>query len=333
MPPAPLTATIDWHAHWIPPETIALLAQRRVPPRIVGGRTGRRLETGDGRMLPLQEAQLDLDRRRDEMDQAGIDRQILSLAVVAGFFPACLPADVEQAVAEATNRGLARLSAQPGGRFGGLAVLPSGAPKLAARMLEQAIGEYGLEGGVLPADAFADEAVARTLAPVLAAADRLRTQIFVHPGPLSGSPLPPGGDDPLAMIRRRAVGFQDALTQAAITLEYSDLLAPYPDVTVRIANLGGTLALLAERIALTADRMGLPPAWADGRPRRILVDTASFGANAIALAARTLGAGRMVYGSDSPALALRPGLDGLRAAALDEAERTAILCGRALSRK
>lgn len=327
MPPA----TIDWHAHWIPPETIALLAQRREPPRIVSGRIGRLLETGDGRMLPLKEAQLDLDRRLDEMDQAGIDRQILSLAVVAGIFPACLPPDVEQAIAEATNRGLARLTAQSNGRFGGLAMLPSGAPDLAARMLEQAVDEYGLEGGVLPADAFADEALASTLAPVLATANRLGTQIFVHPGPLSGSPMSAGGDDPLAMIRRRAVGFQDTLTQAAITLEYSDLLAPYPDLKVRVANLGGTLALLAERIALTADRMGLPPAWADGRPRRILVDTASFGAEGIALAAKTLGADRIVYGSDSPALALAPGLDGLRAAALSEAERSAILSGQALA--
>jgi len=325
-------ALVDWHAHWIPPEAIAVLAARRDPPRIVIGEDGRRrLDLGDGRTPPLKEDQLDLDRRRNEMDRVGIDRQILSLAVVAGIFPACLPPEIEQAVASATNRGLARLTAQSGGRFGGLACLPSGAPALAARMLEEAIGDHGLEGGVLPADAFADETLARSLAPVLAVAHRLRTQIFVHPGPRSGHPPPVGGDDPLAMIRRRAVGFQDALTQAAITLEYSDLLAPYPDVKVRVANLGGTLALLAERIALTADRMGLPPAWADGRPRRILVDTASFGADGLTLAAKTLGADRLVYGSDSPALALAPGLDGLRAAAISEADRAAILSGQALA--
>jgi predicted TIM-barrel fold metal-dependent hydrolase len=325
-------AIVDWHAHWLPPEAIAVLAARTEPPRIVADPAGQRwFDIGDGRRLPLKEAQLDLDRRRDEMDRAGVDRQILSLAVVAGIFPACLPPEIEQAVAEATNRGLARLNAQSGGRFGGLACLPSGAPVLAARMLEQAVDEYGLEGGVLPADAFADETLARYLAPVLAVAHRLRTQIFVHPGPRSGHPLPTGGDDPLAMIRRRAVGFQDALTQAAITLEYSDLLDPYPDAKVRVANLGGTLALLAERIALTADRMGLPPAWADGRPRRILVDTASFGADGLTLAAKTLGADRLVYGSDSPALALSPGLDGLRAAALSEADRAAILSGQALA--
>ncbi|CCG40264.1 amidohydrolase family protein [Magnetospirillum molischianum] len=328
MPTAPLI--IDWHAHWIPPEVIALLTKRTEPPRIIAGRVGRLLDPGDGRMLPLKEPQLDLDRRRDEMDRAGVNKQILSLAVVAGIFPACLPPDVEQAVAEATNRGLARLTRDSGGRFGGLAALPSGAPNLAAKMLEEAVEEHGLEGGVLPADAFADETTASTLTPVLAAAHRLRTQIFVHPGPLSGSPLPSSGDDPLAMIRRRAVGFQDALTQAAITLEYSDTLAPYPDAVVRIANLGGTLALLAERIALTADRMGLPPAWADGRPRRILVDTASFGENGIALAAQTLGTDRLIYGSDSPALPLHPGLDGLHAAIPNESDRAAILSGRAL---
>jgi hypothetical protein len=132
------------------------------------------------------------------------------------------------------------------------------------------------------------------------------------------------------MIRRRAVGFQDSLTAAAVTLEYSDLLAPYPRAVIRVANLGGTLALLADRIAMTADRMGLPPHWASGRPRRILVDTASFGAAGITLAARTLGADRIVFGSDSPALPLAPGLDGLHSAALSDAERAAILTGAAL---
>jgi len=330
MTTAAIPAVTDWHAHWVPPEALALLARRAMPPCLVTVAGTRRLLLADGRALPIKEAQLDLDARRAALDRAGIGRQVLSLAVVAGIFPAALPPEVDLAVAEAANRGFARITRESGGRFGGLAALPSADPARAARLLEIAVLEQGLEGGTLPADAFADDDTARRFVPVLAAAHRLRTQVFIHPGPVSGRPWPPAADDPLSMIRRRAVGFQDSLTAAAITLEYSPLLDPYPDVRVRLANLAGTLPLLAERIALSARRMALPDSQMDGRPRRILADTASFGAAGLSLAARTFGADRLVFGTDCPALQLAPALDGVNAAALAEADRATLLRGTAL---
>lgn len=324
-------AVTDWHAHWIPPEALALLAGRATPPCLIRDGAARRLRLPDGRAPTVKEAQLDLDARRAALDQAGIDRQVLSLAVIAGIFPAALPPDLEQAVAEATNRGFARLARESGGRFGGLALLPTADPAQAARLLAIAVEEQGLEGGMLPADAFADDATAECFRPVLAAAHRLRTQLFVHPGPISGRSWPAGGDDPLALLRRRAVGFQDSLTAAALTLDYTGLLDPYPEARIRLANLAGTLPLLVERIALTAERMGLPPSRADGRPRHILADTASFGAASLTLAARTLGADRLVFGTDCPALTLPPARAAVAGADLTATERDDLLRGTALA--
>lgn len=330
MPAPALPAVTDWHAHWVPPEALALLACRTVPPCLVTVAGTRRLLLPDGRAPAIKEAQLDLDTRRAALEKAGIDRQILSLAVIAGQFPASLPAESERAVCEAANRGFARISRESGDRFGALAALPTADPGHAARMLEIAVTEQGLAGGTLPADAFVDDETAARFRPVLAAAQRLRTQIFIHPGPLSDRPWPPADDSPLAMIRRRAVGFQDSLTAAAITFEYSDLLDSYPDVRVRLANLAGTFPLIAERIAVTARRMNLPDSRQDGRPHRLLADTASFGAAGLSLAARTFGAERLVFGTDCPALPLTPALDGVGTAAFSEAERIAVLRGDAL---
>ncbi len=281
---------------------------------------------------PLKEAQLDLSARIDEMERTGVTRQVLSLAVVLGHFLARLPADLERALVAANNRGLARLVATRGDRFSGLAALPLAHVDEAPAVLEKAIVEQGLLGAILPADAFASKAAAQRLGAVFAVAERYRAHLFVHPGPLPGeAPAPAAAVDEAQMVRRRAVAFQDTLTAAAVTFEFTDFLDPYPNAVVHLANLGGTIAFLAERIAMTAERMELPAHLAGGRLRRIFVDTASFGGRGVALAAQVLGADRMVFGTDSPALAVAPAHQGVVAAGLDAETTRAILAGRAFS--
>lgn len=326
-----MTETIDWHAHWVPPEVVDLLAERDSEPRVARENGTRFFAAGPGNRQPLKEAQLDLDARVEEMDRAGVARQVLSLAVVLGHFLVRLPAHLERALVAANNAGLARLVATRGDRFSGLATLPLTHLDEAPAVLEKAVVEQGLLGAILPADAFADKAAARRLSAVFAVADRLRAHLFIHPGPLPGVPPAPMADDEARMVRRRAVAFQDTLTAAAVTLEFTDFLDPYPHAVVHLANLGGTIAFLAERIAMTAERMDLPAHLADGRLRRIFVDTASFGARGAALAAEVLGADRMVFGTDSPALRIAPAYQGLLAAGLAAGSTAAILEGRAFS--
>jgi predicted TIM-barrel fold metal-dependent hydrolase len=320
---------VDWHAHWVPPELVALLADREQAPRVVCEDGVRFFDAGQGDRQPLKEAQLDLSLRLAEMDRVGVSRQVLSLAVVLGHFMARLPADIEHALVAANNDGLARLVALKGSRFSGLAALPLAHLEDAPAVLEKAVVEQGLLGAILPADGFADKTVAQRFRDIFAVADRLGAHLFIHPGPLPGSAPAPLAVDEAQMVRRRAVAFQDTLTAAALTFEFTDFLDPYPNAVVHLANLGGTIALLAERIAMTAKRMELPPHLAEGRLRRIFVDTASFGARGVALAAQTLGADRLVFGTDSPALEIAPGYQGVIAAGLADEETTAILEGRA----
>jgi predicted TIM-barrel fold metal-dependent hydrolase len=324
-----MTDIVDWHAHWVPPEIVALLARRELAPRVAHENGVRVLVTEQGLRQPLKEAQLDLSLRLAEMDRSGVARQVLSLAVVLGHFLARLPADLELGLVEANNAGLARLVAAQGARFSGLATLPLAHLDAAPAILEKAVVEQGLLGAIMPADAFADKTAARRMSAIFAMADRLGAHLFVHPGPLPGSVPESGGEDEAQMVRRRAVAFQDSLTAAVVTFEFTDFLDPYPNAVVHLANLGGTIALLAERIAMTAKRMELPSHLADGRLRRIFVDTASFGARGVALAAQALGEDRLVFGTDSPALEIAPALQGVRAAALGEDTIQAILTGRA----
>jgi predicted TIM-barrel fold metal-dependent hydrolase len=320
---------VDWHAHWVPPEVVAVLAGRDCEPRVFSENGTRFISVSPGVAQPLKETQLDLSARIAEMDRLGVARQVLSLAVVLGHFLVRLPADLEQALVAANNAGLARLVKQQSERFSGLATLPLAYLDDAPAVLEKAVVEQGLLGAILPADAFADKTAARRFSDVFAVADRLGAHLFIHPGPLPGGAPALTPVDEADMVRRRAVAFQDSLTAAVVTFEYTDFLDPYPNAVVHVANLGGTIALLAERIAMTAKRMALPPHLASGRLRRIFVDTASFGARGVALAAQVLGADRLVFGTDSPALEIAPGYQGVIAAELGEEKTVAILEGLA----
>jgi predicted TIM-barrel fold metal-dependent hydrolase len=330
-----MTEIVDWHAHWVPPEVVDVLAERDNAPRVVSEK-GKRFFAVDAKgRSPLKEAQLDLSLRIAEMDRTGVNRQVLSLAVVLGHFLARLPADLEAQLVAANNAGLARLVDRQGARFSGLACLPLAHLDEAPAVLEKAIVQQGLLGAILPADAFADKTAARRFDAVFTVANRHanrhRAHLFVHPGPLPDSPLPPVAADEADMVRRRAVAFQDSVTAAAVTFEFTDFLDPYPDAVVHLANLGGTIAFLAERIAMTAERMDLPTHLAGGRLRRTFVDTASFGARGIALAAEVLGEDRLVFGTDSPALAMAPAYRGVIDAGLGALPTQAILAGRAFS--
>jgi predicted TIM-barrel fold metal-dependent hydrolase len=326
MSSAPTPAGIvDWHAHWVPPEVVALLAGRSAEPCIVCADGVRVFHPGGGVRQPLKEGQLDLAQRRAEMERAGISRQVLSLAVVLGTFLDRLPGELELALVSANNQGLARLVAAEGDRFAGLAAIPLAHLEAAPSILEKAIVDQGLLGAILPADGFADQATAQRFAPLFEVAERHRAHLFIHPGGLPGTAPAPVAADAAAMVRRRAVGFQDSLTAAAVTFTFTDFLDPYPNVVVHLANLGGNIALLAERIAFTAERMALAPV-PDHR-RRWLVDTASFGPRGITLAADVLGAERLLFGTDSPALAVAPGVAGLQAAALSAEQKNRILAG------
>jgi predicted TIM-barrel fold metal-dependent hydrolase len=226
---------------------------------------------------------------------------------------------------------LGRLVQNQGNRFSALAALPLAQLDKAPAVLEKAIVEQGLLGAIVPADAFADKAAAQQWRAIFEVANRHRAHLFIHPGPMPGGVPGPVATDEAQMVRRRAIAFQDSLTAAVVTFEFTDFLDPFPDAVVHLANLGGTIALLAERIAMTAERMELPSHLASGRLRRTFVDTASFGARGVALAAQVLGVDRLVFGSDSPALAIAPAFQGVATAGLGAKNTQDILTGKAFS--
>jgi len=343
--PAAPRGLIDLHSHWFSPRAVELLTARGVAPRFVSGEDGRRhlhragpgTPHGRSEAFPVGPQWFDIDARLDHLDTHGIDHQLLSWPTTLGV-DAALPAAETLPLWAAYNDDLAALVRRYPLRFSAVAALSSSDVAWSARELARAHAELGLIGGVLPVNGFASLAGAERFRPVFEVAQRQRSHIYLHTG--YAHPSVPG-QPPLHLHSdnadiRALLDTGWSFAAAAITLAFSDFLDAYPDVTVQIAMLGGagTIALVAEQVALNAERLGVGAGVEDVRARfrRLWFDTgaAGRGAEAIALAARVLGEDRIVFGTDyAPASSVRPVIDQILQAPLQPAQRERIFSANA----
>ena len=153
----------------------------------------------------------------------------------------------------------------------------------------------------MPANSFVSIAEADKLRPIFAAGQELGAHFFVHPGRRAdeATPAAPPFADNL-IHRHTTFAIQQALSMAVVTLALGDYLDSYPNVTVQVANLGGDIAFVIERMDRVA-RLRTPDAPPpSARVRRLYVDTASLGSRAIELAVEVFGEGRILLGTDYP---------------------------------
>src|SRR5262245_926959 len=233
--PVSPASPIDFHAHWIGPHVVELLGKRASP------------------RPPQGQGWFDIDARLRQMDEAGVQRQVLSY--VGASYDGVMPPDEARPFWRAQNDDVAAVVKKYPARFSGLATLPTANVAGAADELQRAHQELGLLGATLPLDAFVSLAGARALAPIFAVAQKNRSHIFVHRGTASAdipgrhpevgaanpyfglasgegnsaaAALP--GDNPQA---RTLLITAAHLATGVITLALTDFLDAYPDVTVQ----------------------------------------------------------------------------------------------------
>ncbi len=174
-----------------------------------------------------------------------------------------------------------------------------------------------------------------------AMAEELDVPVFLHP------PAEPVGSASYSAfpLVEQVARFSD-VTACLATLVFSGRLERHPRLRLVAAMAGGAIGLLAERLD-TAHGMrmrGGPPGGAARRPqqataspppseqlRRIYVDTATSSRHALEADLDVLGAGRMMFGTDSPPASkpLEVSLQDVRGLPISEAEREAVLGGTA----
>jgi aminocarboxymuconate-semialdehyde decarboxylase len=318
---------IDAHAHLVPPSLLEELQDRATdfPAVAIAPKDGSVTFSFAGKKTtrPVSPGLTDLDKRIAWMDAQGIDRQ-----VVAGWldmFGNDLPAAEGAEWARTINRHLKQAEADSGGRFAGLAVLPTQDGELAAQVLREA-HEAGFSGtmiGTQP-DNGGGELDDPALDPFWQAAHELGSIVAIHPVFDAGDARVRDWGMPNALGR-----ITDSLI-AVTRIIYSGHVEKYSNAKIVVGIGGAALPYVIGRLA--HNHKLHPEDMADPVKAMSMLyyDTLLHDPKALQLLIDTVGADRIMLGSDMPfpigdptPLAI---LDGVN---LSEADRASIEHGLA----
>jgi predicted TIM-barrel fold metal-dependent hydrolase len=321
------TAMIDMHAHWKPAEVADALRARTKEPRILANPDG--VEVLKSRMgeEPLANAFDDVDFHLARMGRQGVETSVLSLLGSFCWIES-QPPEVSGPLCRRVNDRLSAICQEHPGRFAAFAALPLTDIGAAAAELERALGLSGMIGAQVPGNFFLTRADAEAARPLLEVANRHHAVLFIHHGPRPGDAFPRvTGDTDNSRRRNGTLDMQASLSSVMVTLCLTDLLAPYPDVTAVVHNLGGNIPYEVERMdhrsLLDTPQEELPSSRF--RKANVYVDCNSFGPGAIEAAVRLYGAGRIVCGTDGTAFGVDWTRKALADARIGEEERELIL--------
>jgi predicted TIM-barrel fold metal-dependent hydrolase len=347
---------IDTHAHWTGPTVVQLLKKRTSAPFYTSNEKGELILVArgtrpTGKERPQSATWFDIDARLSHLDEAGVQRQVLSWT--GATYDGQISPEEAKPFWRAQNDDTGAAVRKHPARFSGLATLPTSDPIAAAAELDRTHTELGLSGATLPLDAFISLDGARTLAPIFAVAQKHRSHIFIHRGLASSTvpgetpevgatntyfglavsdgpnerALPVPGDDTIA---RSALISSTHLASGVITLALSDFLDKYPDVTVQVAMIGGSIPFVAEQIQFAQEAAGQTDTTQ--RLRRLYYDTGQFGRGPhnIAHTAKVFGAERILFGSDNgPQSSIVPYVEAVERTEVTPHEKDLIFAGNA----
>jgi predicted TIM-barrel fold metal-dependent hydrolase len=307
---------IDMHTHWRPAEIADALRARTREPRILRNADGVEvLKSGAMGEAPLAEAFDDVDFHLGRMDRQGVEVSVLSLLGSFCWIEA-QPPELSGPLCRRVNDRLSAICQEHPGRFAAFAALPLTDMSAAAAELERALALPGMIGAQIPGNGFLTRKDAEAMRPLLEVANRHRAVLFIHHGPRPGDAFPKvAGDTDNARRRNGTLDMQASLSSVMVTLSLTDYLAPYPDVTIVVHNLGGNIPYEVERMdhrsLLDTPSEELPSSRF--RKAKVYVDCNSFGPRAIEAAVSLYGAERIVCGTDGTAF----GVDWTRKALAD----------------
>ncbi|RXH57994.1 amidohydrolase family protein [Granulicella sibirica] len=324
---------IDWHNHWLSPRSIDLLLARTEAPYLRRSEDGTLTYTGAGKALARPSLALDrgfhdIPTRLAHLDEAGVDRQVISWPTTFGL-DGVLEADFTVPFFKAWNEDLAVLVRKHPDRFTGLAALPTADIAWSAAELQRAHDVYGFIGGVLPVGAFLTLEGAETLRPIFEVAERNHSHIYLHTGAAHPS-IPGQWSSTLrqdAAWARWLLEVNSHFAASIITLTLGGFLDRYPNVTVQIAMLGGTLSFLEEAITTRSRPEADPDVPAS--LKRVFIDTGVMGQgpNALASAYRVFGPDRILFGSDYPLVPSQRTLEVVEQSGLSHKQKSLLLAG------
>ena len=320
--------TIDFHAHWVPEELANALRKRLVPPHIAMTDAGEQFHMPVGG-LPYDNIFSDLTARLQFMDKHSIQTQVLSLPCLFGLDSR--PAAEALPLLRVFNDATAAAAKNNPDRFAGLASLPFDDIQLAAQEYRRARRELGLIGAIVPINYFLSIDGVEALQPLLDMAEQEGGHLFLHPGrrPDEAEAIDAAGTNsyPDSVMARRQLEIQHQVAAAMVTLLWGGFPDKYQGFTLHVANMGGTLPLVIERMDYTSRLRTHEPILPSERVRNssVMVDCSSMGPIAITAAVDCFGSENILFGTDNPIYRSEWQLEAVQQARISDGDRKAIL--------
>ena len=286
---------IDFHNHYFPPRYLDAIRTGGSRFRVTQDAEGNPVLHSPGDYNVLVPGHRDLAYRARVLDEAGVDKQVLSFTA-----PGTSIETPERAVelARVINDAFAEDVSSWGGRFTALAHLPMNAPDAAAEEATRAITELGLPGVMLLSNASGVPLSDDRFLPVFDALDRAEAVVYIHPT------YPVGVEVMEKYMLMPMVGFLMDTTLAAASLVYAGVVEGFPRITWALGHLGGAVPYLAERFDRgfeaypeCRERCTVPPSE---QLKAFYYDTVNFDPECLALAKAFAGANHLLAGSDYP---------------------------------
>ncbi len=320
---------VDIHSHLATPEYVEELKKLQSPqPRVVTLRDGSmQLDCGEGLAYPLTNRMLLLEPRVKEMEESGIDHQVLSLPLPGTDF---YERDFATKLAQVANNELAEVSRKSQGRFSAAANVPLRFPDIAIKELQRCVNELDMAMVEIFSNVAGEPLDSERFLPFYKEIAHLNIPILVHPG------------RPVMMGHLReyglagAVGYLFDTTLAILRMVYSGLFDNLPDLKVIVPHTGSTIPYLVGRIdhqyqlfdANQRKLQRLPSEYL----KKVYVDTAqSFYKPATECAFEFISHDRILFGSDYPFVDLKQSVAIVKSLGLQRQEEERVFCENARS--
>jgi aminocarboxymuconate-semialdehyde decarboxylase len=286
---------IDFHNHFYPPEYIEAIKGGPSRVRVTMDSDGNPLLHYPGDYNVLVPGHRDIDFRTRVLEQAGIDRQILTFTT-PGVHIETPARSVE--LARVVNDRYAEIVKERGDRFAALATLPLNDPVAAVAELDRAFEGLGFRGAALFSNVNGVALSDHRFWPLYERAERLHAVFFIHPS------WPVGVEAMTEYWLMPLIGFPYDTTLAAAKLVFSGVTRRFPGIKWVLAHLGGAIPYLAERLDRgyfafreCRENIDRPPSE---YLKQFYFDTVNFDPGALRLAIEFAGADHVVAGSDYP---------------------------------
>jgi predicted TIM-barrel fold metal-dependent hydrolase len=269
--------------------------------------------------------------RLKEMDEAGIDVQVLSHGAPS---TQKLEGAMAVEVAQRVNDRLAAAVAVHPKRFAAFAALPTSDPQAAAKELERVVTKHKFKGAMihgLANGSFLDD---KRFWPIFERAEALDVPIYLHPSVPHPAVMDVYYKDyvkDFPMVIRAAWGFTVETATQAIRLILSGIFDAHPKLKIILGHLGETLPFFVWRIDMALKRPGQKAlSFRDVFSHNFYITTSgNFSNPALLCCVMEMGVDRILFAVDWPFVPNPPATRWMEGVPLCDDDKAKILSGNA----